>query len=405
MTKLPFKNRRLLAWCVTGCALLSVSGCTSLGPTALHSDRSEYNRAIQQTEQEELLLNIVRLRYDENIKFLQVGSIVSSLNRGASVTGPSIALPFGPHIGSTPSTASLGTGFSYTEAPTITYVPVEGQQFATQFLSSVSVNTMQLLLQSGWNLDQVMALLVNRMGPLVNYPGAASFSKFMELINIWRKVQDRGDLRFVWFPTNDAVLADNLPISAVNTSVFNTIGTASNALRYNLRPDGKYQLVQSFDSVVMELRYATQAEADQVSAILGSVSTRPKGSLVEHVALASAVTAPTDYSKGEPVTQLAMSTRSLADMLYSVTAGVEVPSADGGVVVAAEPGTPKLINIHRSEESPMGAFVTTQYRGHWFAVSDTDVDSKTNFQLLLNILSLQTAAGGSAPGLTLSVGH
>ena len=395
-----------LVWGVVGCVLVGVSGCT-IGPTALRGNRPEYNRVIQQTEKEELLLNIVRLRYGEHIKFLQVASIVSTLSVGASASA-SATIPFGTQARldniSGANIANVGGGLNYSETPTITYVPVEGQQFANQILSGASVNNLQALLQSGWDIDRVMSLLVDRMGPLVNNPAAATYPQFIQLIKVWRQIQARGDLQFVWFPQTDTVLAEKLPASAMNMRVFTTT-SAPNYLRYNPRPDGNYQLVQAFDSVVMELSYANQVEAEQVSTLLGSVSTRPKGALVERIALASAVIPPNDYSKGEPVTQLHMNLRSFADMLFSITPGVAVPPEDAAVVVPSDPAATKLINVRLSGSHPGKPFVAVQHRGHWFAIADTDIQSKVNFGLLLTIQSLQTTSAGAVPGLTLPVGR
>jgi len=50
--------RAQLVWGVVGCVLVGVSGC-AIGPSALRGHRPEYNRVIQQTEKEELLLNMV----------------------------------------------------------------------------------------------------------------------------------------------------------------------------------------------------------------------------------------------------------------------------------------------------------------------------------------------------------
>ena len=222
----------------------------------------------------------------------------------------------------------------------------------------------------------------------------------MQVIKLWRQIQARGDSQFVWFPQTDTVLAEKLPASAMNMRVYTTT-SAPNYLRYNPRPDGNYQLVQIFDSVVMELHYANREEADQVSTLLGSVSTRPKWALVERIALVSAVIPPNDYTKGEPVTQLLMNLRSFADMLYAFTPGVMVPPEDTAVVVPTDPATTKLINVRQSGSCPAKAFVAIPYRGHWFAIADTDIDSKVNFGLLLTIQSLQTTSAGAVPGLTI----
>src|SRR5215510_12088266 len=81
-----------LVWGVVGCVFVGMSGC-AFGTKALRSHRPEYNRAIQQTEKEELLLNIVRARYSEPMKFLQVTSIVSTLTYGATLDA-SADVPF-----------------------------------------------------------------------------------------------------------------------------------------------------------------------------------------------------------------------------------------------------------------------------------------------------------------------
>ena len=396
--------RAQLVWGVVGCVLVGLSGC-AIGPTALRGNRPEYNRVIQQTEKEELLLNIVRLRYGEHIKFLQVASIVSTLSVAASLNA-SGTVYVGPPERLGPlsaNTLNVGSGLNYSETPTITYVPVEGQQFANQILTGASVNNLQALLQSGWDIDRVMALLVDRMGPLVNNPAAATYPQFLQVIKVWRQVQARGDLYFVWFPQTDTVLAEKLPASAMNLRVFTTT-SAPNYLRYNPRPDGNYQLVQAFDSVVMEVHYANQEEAEQVSTLLGSVSTRPRGELVERIALVSAVIPPNDYSKGEPVTQLLLNLRSFADMLFSITPGVVVPPEDAAVVVPTDPAATKLINVRLSGSHHGKPFVAVRHRGHWFAIADTDIESKVNFGLLLTIQSLQTTSAGAVPGLTIPVG-
>ncbi len=402
--------RAQLVWGVVGCMLVGISGC-AIGPRSLSGSRPEYNRVIQQTEKEELLLNIVRLRYAEQIKFLQVASIVSSLSVGASLNasgnvffGPKERLGFGTPSINSANSLNVGTGLNYSETPTITYVPVEGQQFANQILTGASVNSLQALLQSGWDIDRVMLLLVDRMGPLVNNPAAATYPQFVHLLKVWRQVQVRRDLFFVWYPQADVVLAEKLPASAINTRVFN-VSSLPQYLRYNPRPDGNYQLVQTFDSVVMELHYANQEEAAQVSALLGSVSTRPPGELVERVALVSAVIPPNDYTGRDPVTQLLMNLRSFADMLFAVTPGVAVPPEDAAVVYPVDLSTAKLIHVRASESHPSRPFVAVQHRGHWFTIADTDIESKVNFGLLLTVMSLQTTSAGAVPGLTIPVGH
>ena len=45
--------------------ILSLTACEALGPTPLRAGRNEYNSAINMTDVQEFLLNIVRMRYSD----------------------------------------------------------------------------------------------------------------------------------------------------------------------------------------------------------------------------------------------------------------------------------------------------------------------------------------------------
>ena len=69
----------LLVW-------LLVSGCTQIGPDMVKAGRNDYNRVLARTDDEETLLNPVRLRYADNPVFPKVTSVTTSFpwnwNRG-----------------------------------------------------------------------------------------------------------------------------------------------------------------------------------------------------------------------------------------------------------------------------------------------------------------------------------
>src|SRR5688572_12148496 len=57
---------------------VSGSGCTRhLGPRAVKWERTHYNLAIQETDDTQLLLNLVRLKYRDTPVFLGLNGIVS----------------------------------------------------------------------------------------------------------------------------------------------------------------------------------------------------------------------------------------------------------------------------------------------------------------------------------------
>ena len=103
-----FTIRKLRALLAVLLLTLSTPGCIgSLGPRSVELTRNHYNMAAQETTAQELLMNLVRLRYRDTPYFLQIASLSSNLKLGAEL-GASGSLPSsGP--GSPPSKASSAT--------------------------------------------------------------------------------------------------------------------------------------------------------------------------------------------------------------------------------------------------------------------------------------------------------
>lgn len=68
---------------------LATSGCV-LGSKSLERSRLNYNRAVQRTTREELLLNLVRMRYHESEEFLSVSSITGQYTYDADLVAKGI---------------------------------------------------------------------------------------------------------------------------------------------------------------------------------------------------------------------------------------------------------------------------------------------------------------------------
>ena len=65
------------------CFLIScilLSSCSQFGPDFMKAGRNDYNKVLAQTDDEETLLNLVRLRYADNPAFLKVNSVSTSFN-------------------------------------------------------------------------------------------------------------------------------------------------------------------------------------------------------------------------------------------------------------------------------------------------------------------------------------
>lgn len=102
-------------------ALVALTGC--FGAEAMHYDVQEYNKQVVSSEKEMLLYNIGALHYGQPPHFM----MLSSVSQSRTFTGSSGFNWANPATWSVPFTA---TG---TENPTITFVPIQGQDFANRF--------------------------------------------------------------------------------------------------------------------------------------------------------------------------------------------------------------------------------------------------------------------------------
>ena len=121
------RERAVLRWFPRACALLVVAslsglGCGPMGARTIPEARFDYNDAIIRSFDSQMLLNLVRLRYQDSILFLDLSSVVASYNR--SVNGgvsPSGTIKPGSYAW------GANAGGAWSETPTISYSPLQGE--------------------------------------------------------------------------------------------------------------------------------------------------------------------------------------------------------------------------------------------------------------------------------------
>lgn len=104
---------------------LALYGCLSIGPHTIVNDRFKYNQAIRDSWAEQMLGNMVAIRYGESPVFLNVSSVIAQYGLETSATlqgGINNALAGGDAL-------ETGANATWTERPTITYLPVQGNEF------------------------------------------------------------------------------------------------------------------------------------------------------------------------------------------------------------------------------------------------------------------------------------
>lgn len=375
---------------LSGILILLLAGCNSVGPKTIRGARFGYNEAIARSWNEQLLLNLVRLQYRDTPLFLEVTSITArytmGYNAGASVssadaddTMKGLTTAAGAVTGrsfsrgdSDSDSARADLGLFFQEEPTITYTPLQGKKFAQQLLTPIAPDAILLLSQSGWSIARVMRLCVQELNGVYNAPSASGptpeyvpqYKEFNELTNVLRKLQ----------------MARNVELGVIT------------------REDGP---------PLIEFHFRTGPETEPDIAFLTRLLTPGK----EPGKLPDTMVFTQNYELGKQEDGiLRLRTRSMLGVLHYLSQAVEVPKRhrDKGYVTItrnddeaktvfdwstvfkwSEEGTGSLMRIRSSDTLPLRAHVRVHYRGTWFYIDDTDLDSKSTFQLLTNLISLQ----------------
>lgn len=353
---------------------LTLSGCHVSSRTAMYGQggRTSYNKAAQNTTNQELLLNIVRLRYSDTPYFLEVNNVTTQFTYTGKLF-PSIKIP--GFDSSNP--AALGAELTWQNQPTIQYSPLQGKDFAIQLMHPLDLRVIQGLIYTGWDVDRVFRLLVQSMTDIPNASGASGpipqepphYKRFFEVAALLRHFQLQGELQIgVRHIPNGKCTAD----SDAN--------------------DGKPNTIQiSFP--------AKGEKAERLANLLEGIKTS-KGYYILNMKQ--------DFNEQA---EIGIMTRSLLSSMYYLSLGVQVPQKDIQAGTVGHTHYPDgrdfdwshvigdLFTIQSSIHYPENAYLAVAYRGYWFYIDDSDINSKRTFVLLQQIYNLQAKQSENEPPL------
>jgi len=353
-------TRKLLVSITCGLSLLS-TGCLhpKIGPQSLPRDRAAYSSGLADSWKEQMLLNIVKLRYIDAPIFVDISSITTgySLTQTASV-GAQVTTPGA----ATQENVGVGAALGYT--PTITYSPLTGSAFIQGLLTPLAPTLVFGAIQNGVPADLILLSVVISVNGVKNQqttlngitPADPEFERVRALL---RKIQISGGVRTYVKPDPKG------PTTIV-------------ALR---KADIAPEIVED----IRELRGLLKLKQD-----------------AEEFTIVQAPVSSSD-------TEIAMMTRSVISVMQNMAANVEVPAEDLAKT-RAFPGYEKdqlapdkrMIRIHSSKQKSPDAFVSVNYRNTWFWIDDSDLRSKEVFLQLMNLFSMaDTAPRAAAPVVTI----
>lgn len=370
------KQHGLIVYCLL--ASIVLSACTSLGSRNVPRDRFNYNAAIAKSSNEQMLLNIVRLRYLEIPGFLSVNSVITNYSYDGNAGIRKTWADGNSDI--VPDTLTGSANLAYAERPTITYAPLAGQEFARRLLKPIPVEVIFSLSQAGWPVDILMGIALQRINNIENMG--------------FGQVPSPGDLdREQQYAEEERKLRRYQQV----LQLMLTLGRAGAI---------EVQRKEVDDFVSAYLYFASDQSPDiqrQIDELKNVLDLSPERDTYR-------ITGRMTRRKPDEIT---IQTRSLLAIMSYLSRGIDIPTDDklNNRVVVLPPETEKKIQeqlalqIHSQKERPEDPYVAVRYRSHWFYIDHADIKSKRTFAIMQVLFQLQAPTGGTAaPLLTLPTG-
>jgi hypothetical protein len=347
-------ERPIPRWFVGLCAALLLGGCQTIGPSLIERDQVSYSAALLEAEKQQLLLNIVRLRYGDIPALVRVDQIVAGYER--RVIG-SIGSSLEPDLDFSDDFAIRGEG-QLADRPTYTIKPLQGADYARFLLRPIPPRELVGLLAGGAHLYTALGLAVERINGV----------------------------------PNDQLLAGPEPPSG---RFWRTI-----ALLQDLRNDGLVQIDfepnggDGGERVYLSFVRAEDAPRDERAASL--IELLELDPTAERYEVVLGVAPRSRH-------QIALWTRSLIEILSDVANGVDRTPSDPPrprlVGQRRDPPRPPLeISVAGGPLPPSDTFVRVEYDDRWYWIEQDARWTKRAFSMLLlltTILERDDVAAGT----------
>ena len=338
---------------------LCAAGCSWVGPEIIRNGRSSYNDAILTTSDQQLLQNIVRMRFGDSVGFLTVSSVTANVT---VTTSASVDLPYGSQANYAGAIIPFNGTLSSEQNPTISYTPVGGDRVLRQLASETPLDMTVLILNSSLSPKEAWITLVRRVNNIrspdfVDSGQPVAEGRFEEIATLLENLQRRGNLYWV------------------------RLGGA-----------------QSGYGIVMHSYTPTSVK--DVHRLLELLA------IDKPIREGADVVVPVRLAAGTPEPgTISIETRSLFDLVRIAAASIELPADVSAGAVRFPPRgiAGRDIRILSTAFRPRDARAAAEYRGRWYYIEQDDMASKQWFSMLGLLANAQVPDAGIAPMLTVPV--
>jgi hypothetical protein len=398
-------------------------GCSQIGPNTIANGRFDYNEAIVRSFDTQMLLNLVRLRYQDSILFLDLTSVVASYRREATVgTSAGVDLP----NSASPTSVALGAtgGLTWSESPTISYAPLQGEDFAKRLLAPIQPSAILLLSRSGWGLERLLICAVQQLNELLNgtnIGGVAPrkvnhYERFRRVARLLNELQEDGFIQITTLSSQSDQVAITAGAFQMDEPARQKAAEILSWLNVTRRVPGTEEPPKpAAQANVPPAPGSVPPAPSNVPPAAGSAAPPPEAPRPppDTGTVSGAVPLESGGFPRNPARVL-VTGRSILGVMTFLAQLVEVPPEHLQQGLAHETRgkdgkrfdwneiSNGMFRVHSSKTKPSRTFLEVYYRDHWFYIDDADIESKSTYTLLAQLFSLQSASGNVvAPMLTI----
>lgn len=186
--------------------VLAGAGCALIPPRKLPMDRRNYLEAVCTSWKEQLLTNLIKLRYGDALTTLEMTSINTTYALDSNVTANypiawdplHSTYPQGNWVDGFRNIVTLGGQAIYQDHPSISYTPIRGDALAKTMIEPINPRKVLKSLQTGWLADYIFPCCVKAINDLRNRSSSGSIKadpNFFDLVELFQYLKKYGVLR------------------------------------------------------------------------------------------------------------------------------------------------------------------------------------------------------------------
>lgn len=368
----------------------------------------DYNRAVSDVLQEELLLNIVRRRYFESPQFMALNNISTSkyFTTDASLVG-------GRNPWFQITSANVGVGTS--DLPTYNIQPQQGSEIATKLHEQVPLDVFAQLSAAGYPIELILIMVAQDFGGVRGVdvgvgdkfkPGSPQYIRLLSLIKSLEMDDKLVMTDVVWeepyfeHPFAPEVFTPGEVLTGAEKGNSYASLDGGNSFYVTNR--------EFLPAIWIEPAYRNTSAARELMQLLNLDPDPLKR--VWRLENIKVLTGPELKGESGASDRIAVRTRSFYGVLNLLSHGVVVPDESenaaayeltsylSAVQNGTSPDITSFFKVSTAKTKPTNTSVAVKYRGDWYYIDDLDRSSKRVFNALYDLYNLQVAPASAAGG-------